>query len=120
MLPLKATHNADYADEIQSAKDWLVAAQWDAGEGISESDWQWGGFGYGRNVRPDLSNTQFAMMGLDAADLANPNETFTKVQKFASRCQNRTASNEGYSTNNDGGFNYLPGQSVVGGVYLHR
>jgi hypothetical protein len=118
IVALKGTRNSLYNEEIRLAGEWLRDSQWD-----DDNTWgtvpinhsYWGGFGYGRNSQPDLSNTQFAVLGLHAAGVFD-DDTKEKVIKYTSRCQNRTASNDGYSSNNDGGFNYLPGQSVYSGT----
>ena len=41
---------------------WLKATQWDSAEGHTpKSNW-YGGAGYGKHQRPDLSNTQTMLM----------------------------------------------------------
>jgi len=132
---LVATHNPKYHDEIEAARQYLETIQWDETEGIDESDPRYGGFGYEPGVRPDLSNTQFALMALDAAykelklekpSPADPSGWPYKAIKFVSRCQNRPASNDQEwahdSTRpsyNDGGFIYYGqggGYSLAGGT----
>lgn len=115
-----------YATQISNAKDWLVGSQWDDScwwGSINESDWRYGGFGYGHSERPDLSNTQFALMALSASELPSGSNTWAKAITFVSRCQNRPASNDqGWAHDdsqpsyNDGGFIYLPGTSLAGGT----
>ena len=119
---LVAIHNPDYNDEISDAKDWLVNAQYDEGEGIDSTNPYYGGWSYGSNPSwADLSNTQFALMALDAAGLHKSSTTWTKAIKYVSRCQNRPASNDqGWAHDdtrpsyNDGGFIYCPEWSFVG------
>ena len=132
---LVATHNPKYHDEIEAARQYLETIQWDETEGIDESDARYGGFGYGPGVRPDLSNTQFALMALDAAykelklekpSPADPSGWPYKAIKFVSRCQNRPASNDqewahdsSRPSYNDGGFIYYGqdgGVSLAGGT----
>jgi Squalene-hopene cyclase C-terminal domain/Putative Ig domain/Peptidase family M23 len=115
VIALKATQNSAYTDEIAGARDWLVSSQWDEQNiwgSVSQNSWYWGGFGYGNSARPDMSNTQFALLALDAANLSKTDSTWSKAVKFVSRSQNRQASNEGYSYYNDGGFLYQP--SITG------
>lgn len=123
ILVLKALQNvtpdAPYRQEVDSATNWLLDAQWDTGEGITENDWQWGGFGYGKTLRPDLSNTQFALLALDAAGVVKTHPAWARAIKFVSRCQNRPESNDGYSTSTDGGFIYQPGSSFIGDTISH-
>lgn len=120
VLPLKATRNPEYADELAKARDWLVSSQWDNASrfgSVNESSWYWGGFGYGNNTRPDLSNTQFALLALNAVDLPNPNpeNTWQKAVRFVSRSQRWQQTNEGFTAGNDGGFVYYPGTSPAYG-----
>jgi len=127
ILPLIATRNSAYNAIIENAKNWLVRCQWDEGEGITKDDWRYGGFGYYIGSRPDLSNTQFAALALEAAGLARDHPLWSKLQIFLHRCQkvnfpinvsidgsiytvqpwNYAGTTGGY----DGGFVYLPGDN---------
>jgi squalene-hopene/tetraprenyl-beta-curcumene cyclase len=131
---LVATHNPNYHDEIAQAKDWLILAQYDEGEGATLDSACYGGWRYGSSPGDgDLSNTQFALMALDAAyselglekpDPNDPSSWSFKAVTFISRCQNRPASNDqpwSHDTTrpsyNDGGFIYYPGGwSLAGGT----
>jgi len=69
ILPLVAADNTSYDADIIAARNFLVDIQNDEGEGLTNSDWTYGGWGY-YNSSPDwsdLSNTQWSLMGLDAA-----------------------------------------------------
>ena len=124
---------------IDKARKFLEEVQRDEGEGILETgqdnSWQYGGFGYeksGGRSRPDLSNTQFAVMALVAAyshlklpmpELNDKSGWRYKAIRFVSRCQNRAATNDlpwakdpQQPSYNDGGFIYLPGASYAGGT----
>ena len=125
MLALTATHNANYATIIENAKNWLVGAQQDETFGYTPTNYQYGGWTYwSGSGDPDLSNTQFALLALDAANLPKTDPTWSKAVTFTQRCQNRPASNDQawahYSTRpsyNDGGFIYRPwGWSLAGGT----
>ncbi len=112
ILALKGTHNPAYNDEISAARNWLVSSQWDEDciwGSVPQTSWYYGGFGYGDETRPDMSNTQFALLALDAANLPKTDPTWNKAVTFISRSQNRQASNGGYSFYDDGGFIYIPG-----------
>jgi len=126
IIALVATHNETYRNVIENAKDWLINSQWDEHcywGSVSKDNWYYGGFGYGYNVRPDLSNTQFALLALDAAGLPRDDPTWTKAQVFLHRCQDVdfpiTLNVEGedyvvepYNVkHNDGGFAYTPTDS---------
>lgn len=106
ILPLVATHNPDYHDEITRMRNWLIGSQWDDAcfyGSVNESHWYYGGFGYGYSVRPDLSNTQWALMGLKAADKELNTvacDSYKKVLIFLERCRN-----------SDGGSSYVPNHS---------
>ncbi|MDI6885189.1 MAG: VWA domain-containing protein [archaeon] len=116
---LARTNNPAYATVIDNAKDWLVSSQWDESclwESVNKDNWYYGGFGYGTHTRPDLSNTQFALVALKAAGLSEGDETWDKAIIFLQRCQNRQASNDQSWTGNDGGFIYHPGHSLAGGT----
>lgn len=113
ILPLVATHNIGYHDEITRMRNWLIDAQWDDNclyGNVPPTDPHYGGFGYGSGIpRPDLSNTQFALMGLTVADWelgldANtPDNTYGKAETFLDRCRNTT----------DGGSAYVPGDASI-------
>ena len=103
ILPLVATHNPDYHDELTAMRQWLIDGQWDEDcfyGGVPPEHWYYGGFGYGNGARPDLSNTQWALMGLSAADRElglDAADTYAKALIFLDRCQNP-----------DGGSGYHP------------
>ncbi|MGB9693771.1 MAG: hypothetical protein ACPLYF_02905, partial [Fervidobacterium sp.] len=136
ILALVATHNDLYRTIIEKARNWLVNSQWDENclwGNVSKDSWYYGGFGYGTGSRPDLSNTQFALLALDAAGLPKDDPTWIKAQVFLHRCQkvnfpitlniegtqytvqpwNYTYTPEGY----DGGFLYYPGENPYGAEY---
>jgi squalene-hopene/tetraprenyl-beta-curcumene cyclase len=104
----------------------LVREQCDGDEENFEEWWR-GGIGYGGDGRPDMSNTQFALMALAAAEEAYPSvdvpeETWQQALTFLHRCQNMPSVNDlewdddpvdpNYD---DGGFIYFPGRSNAGG-----
>jgi squalene-hopene/tetraprenyl-beta-curcumene cyclase len=108
MVLVKADAKA-YGPQIAKAIGFLTEQQWDGTESIDEKDARWGGVGYGKDKRPDLSNTHFFVEALRAADLPKDHPAWAKVVVFITHCQ---ASSE---TNNlplvhpdDGGFFYVP------------
>jgi hypothetical protein len=109
ILALKATHNDNFVPVIADAKDWLVQSQWDDDclWGDLDADWYWGGFGYGTHGRPDLSNSQWALMGLDAADLPKSDPAWANAIIFTTRCQHHET-NDRIWAGDDGGFVYTP------------
>ena len=131
-LALVATHNASYGVTINNAAQWLNDSQWDEdclwGK-VNNDSWYYGGFGYGTHTRPDLSNTQFALMALDAVqDISKDDLLWDKAQVFLARVQNRQQNvdipdldytvewNPTYNTYDDGGFVYYPGYSLAGNM----
>ncbi|TRZ91404.1 MAG: hypothetical protein D4R88_01985 [Methanosarcinales archaeon] len=110
ILPLVATHNSAYDSDITAAKNFLVNIQNDETEGLTNSNWQYGGWGYQGNSPSwsDLSNTQWDLMGLDAANLPKTDNTWSKAELYITRSQNLHATNPVYDMTNDGGFTYQP------------
>ncbi|RKX24500.1 MAG: hypothetical protein DRP47_11280, partial [Candidatus Zixiibacteriota bacterium] len=110
ILPLVATHNSNYDNEIAAARDFLVEIQNDETEGLTNLNWTYGGWGYAGNspAWSDLSNTQWSLMGLDAANLSKASDTWSKGEIYVTRCQNLQATNPEYDVTNDGGFTYQP------------
>jgi squalene-hopene/tetraprenyl-beta-curcumene cyclase len=125
ILPLVATHKDTYEATIENARNWLVGAQQDETFGYTSDNYQYGGWTYGPyQGDPDLSNTQFALLALDAANLPKTDPTWSKAVIFTQRCQNRLESNDqawahdsSRPSYNDGGFIYRPwGWSLAGGT----
>ncbi|MBN1861572.1 MAG: hypothetical protein JW840_08950 [Candidatus Thermoplasmatota archaeon] len=111
-----------YTTYITNAKNWLVASQWDEDclwGSVNVNSWYYGGFGYGSNLRPDLSNTQWAMMALQAAGATNEenDNVWNKALIHANRCQARDVSNDQNWANGktSGGFIYTAGGDAVWG-----
>ncbi len=105
ILPLAATHNGDYRDDIVKLRSWLIGAQLNSGVNT-------GGFGYAAGGRADLSNTQWALMGLKAADrelkaadseFVEATTTYNQALIFLDRCRNAA----------DGGSAYTPGGATM-------
>lgn len=95
-------------NDLASAVDWLQTAQWDQSEGLNErQDW-YGGAGYGKHGRPDLSNTQMMLEALYDAGLSPDEPAFQRAQNFLARTQNLSATNPSPWAGDDGGFVYTP------------
>jgi squalene-hopene/tetraprenyl-beta-curcumene cyclase len=98
-----------YKKLIQNADHFLKGMQYDDGEGHDRSSKFYGGSGYGRHKRPDLSNTGIMIDALVAAGATPDDEAIRKALIFVSRCQNlETEHNDTkWSVKNpDGGFYY--------------
>lgn len=106
-----ANKDGQYDQIVKNARDYLKKLQWDESEGLTPADPKYGGAGYGRSERPDLSNTAFLLDALKAAGVAEDDEVMKKVVVFVSRCQNLESEHnttEFASRINDGGFYYTP------------
>ncbi|MCR9200357.1 MAG: terpene cyclase/mutase family protein [Planctomycetaceae bacterium] len=109
-----------YQPQIKRAEAFLRELQWDAGEGIESSDPGWGGGGYGKHERPDLSNTQYLLEALTAAGVPDDDPAIQRIKTFVSRTQNfeSSANDTPFAAKiNDGGFYYTPaagGESKAG------
>ena len=107
----EANRDHRYDKQIAAADKFLKGLQWDESEDQDESNPAYGGAGYGRSKRPDLSNTAFLIDALKAAGNGENDPAMQKALKFVSRCQNLESE---YNTtpfaakNPDGGFYYTP------------
>jgi len=110
-----------YAPAIKKALAYLTKHQWDDTESVDKqekadkNDPRFGGAGYGKSARPDLSNTQYFADALQAAGVPKDDPAWARMLVFVSRCQARSESNDSavtkVVTTDDGGFVY----SVAGG-----
>ncbi|MEM1028611.1 MAG: prenyltransferase/squalene oxidase repeat-containing protein [Planctomycetota bacterium] len=81
------------AEVVRNAQRFLKSIQWNVGdvtpdgETITEDHPYLGGAGYGRNGRPDMSNTQFLLQGLYDSGVDCDDPTFQAALRFISRCQ---------------------------------
>jgi squalene-hopene/tetraprenyl-beta-curcumene cyclase len=126
---LAISKEEEYQPAIDKALAYLRTLQWsDKIQGVpdnvhvaSDKDPRYGGFGYGRSARPDLSNTQFALDALHDAGVPSADPAFVAALKFATRCQNFSETNDQPWAGNDGGFIYTPakdGMSPAGDYIL--
>jgi squalene-hopene/tetraprenyl-beta-curcumene cyclase len=111
-----------YAPQIEKAKAFLIAHQWDEAESIDTGHPWYGGAGYGQHERPDLSNEAFFLEAMHQAGVPKDHPLWKKAQVFLSRTQDRSESNDGVFVGTDGGgFVYSPhggGESKAGTVDL--
>lgn len=97
---------------IARAQAFLRGIQWHSqhgpdGQPINESHPFYGGAGYGRHGRPDLSNTQIMLEGLYDSGLDCNDPAFQRALIFITRCQGTTANTQfGDKIMPDGGFIY--------------
>lgn len=106
-----ANQDGQYDETIRKAEAFLRGLQWDESEQVKEEDTAFGGAGYGKHQRPDLSNTQFLIEALKAAGVKEDDPAMQKALKFVSRCQNLETEHNNTkfaSKVEDGGFYYTP------------
>ncbi len=106
---LAAVGDPDARSGSLRAIEWLREAQWDEGEGVSNTaDW-YGGAGYGNGKRPDLSNTQMMLDAMHDAGVSADDPAYARALAFLDRTQNRKATNPAdwaQAGSGDGGFVY--------------
>jgi squalene-hopene/tetraprenyl-beta-curcumene cyclase len=83
-----ANRDGRYDKPIKNAETFLKKIQWTEAQGQDPSSVNYGGAGYGKHRRPDLSNTQFLIDALKAAGANADDEAMKKALVFVSRCQN--------------------------------
>lgn len=96
---------------LAGADAFIKGLQWDEGENTDADDYGYGGGGYGKHQRPDLSNTQFLVEALKATGNDENSPAIQKALAFVSRCQNLESSHNTTTFSNknpDGGFYYTP------------
>jgi squalene-hopene/tetraprenyl-beta-curcumene cyclase len=121
MLALAAC-NADgrLDDEIKAATRFVKKIQWDEDEGKDPGDPAYGGAGYGKKSRPDLSNTAFMIEALRTVGESENDPAIQRALVFVSRAQNLPGPHNPLpfaEKNPDGGFYYTPaagGESQAG------
>ncbi len=117
-----ATCNRDgrYDNQIKAARAFVTGLQWDDGEGKGVDDPAYGGAGYGKKNRPDLSNTSFLIEALRSAGTSADDPAIQRALVFVSRTQNLEGPHNSLpfaAKNPDGGFYYTPangGESFAG------
>ncbi len=121
LTTLATLNKPEHRDVIAKARTFLLNSQFDESEDVGKDDPRYGGIGYGRNKRPDLSNTAFALEALHVSEqikAIKASETeqtqsrlhWDKALAFLARCQNLPSANTNASTaaEDRGGFVYGP------------
>ncbi len=115
-----ANKDGRYTELIKKADAFVRDIQNDQDEGHGKDSLSYGGAGYGRHKRPDLSNTSFLLDALHANGAGADDPAVQKALVFVSQCQNLEGPhNTGpwAAKNPDGGFYYTAaagGQSQAG------
>jgi squalene-hopene/tetraprenyl-beta-curcumene cyclase len=118
----EANRGGRYDKLIKNADRFIKDLQWDEGEGHDRSSLNFGGAGYGRQKRPDLSNTSFLIDALKAAGAGPDDPAMKQALIFVSRCQNLETEHNTTPfapKNPDGGFYYTcaaGGSSMAGTI----
>lgn len=114
-----------YKSQMDHAVEFLRSIQWtDKIQGqknlvdpAKPSEAAYGGWGYGKHSRPDMSNLQMTLNALHDAGLKPGDPAYQAAIVFITRSQNRSESNDQPWAGNDGGFTYTPannGESPAG------
>jgi squalene-hopene/tetraprenyl-beta-curcumene cyclase len=118
VMALSTSDDPEIKQFVANAQNYLTKLQWDESENRDRSDVFYGGAGYGRHERPDLSNTQMMLEALHESGLSPEDPVFKKAQVFISRCQMLEETNDqAFAKGGDGGFIYSPangGESKAG------
>jgi squalene-hopene/tetraprenyl-beta-curcumene cyclase len=105
-----ANQDHRYDKLLKNAKQYLNSIQFGGdAQPAEKDDLNYGGAGYGKHKRPDLSNTSFLVDALKASG-AGPNDpAMQRALVFVSRCQNLESAHNTTpfaAKNPDGGFYY--------------
>jgi squalene-hopene/tetraprenyl-beta-curcumene cyclase len=112
----EANRNGKYDAILKKADKFVKENQWGSAGDKGPQDFEYGGAGYGKNKRPDLSNTNFLLDALKATGNDENSEAVQRALLFVSRCQNLESEHNTTpfaAKLNDGGFYYTP---AAGGV----
>jgi squalene-hopene/tetraprenyl-beta-curcumene cyclase len=107
----EANRNGKYDAILKNADAFIKSNQWGTAGEKGPQDVEFGGAGYGRSRRPDLSNTSFFVDALRAAGNDENSEAVQRALVFVSRCQNYEGQHNTTpfaAKINDGGFYYTP------------
>ena len=114
---MAVSKEAEYKEPIAKAVKFLRTLQFsDTIEGtyhVAADDVRFGGTGYGKGGRPDLSNLGMTLDALHDAGIPPTDPAYAAALKFVTRCQNLSETNDQKWAGNDGGFIYTP---FAGGV----
>jgi squalene-hopene/tetraprenyl-beta-curcumene cyclase len=107
----------EVAATIKKAQDYLRGLQWSGqkdphGATIDEKHPFYGGAGYGKEGRPDMSNTTMMIEGLHDSGLDCNDPAYKRAMVFISRCQAADTNTGAWrdKLSNDGGFIYSTSQ----------
>jgi squalene-hopene/tetraprenyl-beta-curcumene cyclase len=108
----QANQNGKYDALIRNSTRFLKSLQYD--DSVDENDPKFGGIGYDKNKRPDLSNTQYFVDALLEAGVPPNDPAVQRALIFINRCQNLAGEQNDQafakkaSPEDKGGFTYTP------------
>jgi squalene-hopene/tetraprenyl-beta-curcumene cyclase len=102
---------ADFLKNIQYSEGVVITDNPDQGQKVDPSHPYYGGWGYGKHGRPDISNTAFAIEALHAAGVSEEDPAFKRALVFLKRLQmDGTINDMDYAKGSrQGGFIYAAG-----------
>ena len=132
-MALLASGQPEYTATIRNGRKFLLNSQFDERTGYATNDASYGGIGYGKRERPDMSNMQWSLEALRLTESldkpASEDGSFRprpaaslhweKAIQFLQRCQNLPEQNDQpwakvASAEDCGGFIYMPGDPAKG------
>lgn len=102
----------DIEQAVKKAQDFVRSLQWTGkskveGRQVDSAHAHFGGQGYGKHGRPDMSNTSIMLAGLRDSGLDCNDPAFVNAMSFITRCQGTKANTMyGDQIEPDGGFIY--------------
>ncbi len=102
----EANSDRRYDRILRNAEDFVKTCQWDESKGQKQSDMAYGGAGYGKQQRPDLSNTASLLAAIRSSNAGPSEPAVKKALLFVSRCQNVEGAGESLPAAHKGGFHY--------------
>ena len=104
-----ANKDGRYNDILKKAESYVRDVQLESEDGKTQADLTYGGSGYGKKSRPDLSNTAFLIDALHDLGRGADDEAVQRAIIFVSRCQNLPSQYNSApfaAKDPDGGFYY--------------
>lgn len=107
---LAAARRPEDQKKIEALQKFLIGNQWAENTNTSVDNPAYGGAGYGRSARPDLSNTQIMLEALHDSGLPPDHPAYQKALVFITRCQMLGEKNDQAFAkgSTQGGFIYTP------------
>ena len=117
VMVLKAAGEEKYKEPIAKALAFLKDLQWGKGQGLQPESADFGGAGYGKYKRPDLSNTAWFIEAMKTLGVEKDDPAMENARIFVSRTQAGEAAKGYWIGDGKGGFVYTPhggGESKAG------